>query len=221
MAPDVPEPPHLPHRASTLPRWLEWTTAISALVISVCSIGIALYNARIEARLLKASSYPYVVTGFSDGPGDGADGAPRITVELLNNGAGPADERSLKIKLGDRYVSDVKDLIRTAVGPADADRAVEALGAVYDNEPTRFIASKDHGLVFRIDRTPANAREWDLLDQGMNNQHVDIQACYCSVFDECWAVSRATRKPVKACPRDPEHEFMPKRRAAASPLPPG
>jgi hypothetical protein len=61
-----------------LPRWLEWTTAISALLISVCSIGIAIYNARIESRLLKANSYPYLVAGISDGQLDGPRG-PRAS----------------------------------------------------------------------------------------------------------------------------------------------
>src|ERR1700761_3041976 len=146
MAPEIPEPPHPPHKASSLPRWLEWTTAISALVISVCSIGIAVYNAGIESRLLKANSYPYLVSGFNDANPGGPD---RISIELLNNGVGPADERSLRIKLGGHYISDVKTLVREAVGPAQAEEAVEALQDVHDNEPTRFVASKDHVVVFQ------------------------------------------------------------------------
>ncbi len=71
-----------------LPRWLEWTTAISVLIISVCSIGIAIYNARIESRLLKANSYPYLVAGISDGQLDGRKRPESITIALLNNGVG-------------------------------------------------------------------------------------------------------------------------------------
>ena len=41
MAADIPELLDPPHKASGLPRWLEWTTAISAIIVSVCSIGIA------------------------------------------------------------------------------------------------------------------------------------------------------------------------------------
>ncbi|HEX3888031.1 MAG TPA: hypothetical protein VHW05_11085 [Phenylobacterium sp.] len=218
MAPEVPEPPHAPHHGSSLPRWLEWTTAISALVISVCSIGIAVYNASIESRLLKANSYPYLMAGASDGTPEGQD---RIDIELINNGVGPADERSLKIKLGGRYVTDVPGLIRAAVGPAQGDRVVAALKDVYDNQVTRFIASKDHAMIFRIDKTPQNAREWDLFDQAMNAKGLDIEFCYCSVFNECWSVQRTDRERVKACHRDPTREFMPSRRVAASPLPQG
>jgi len=216
MASDIPEPPNRHRRG--LPHWLEWTTAISALVISVCSIGIAVYNARIESRLLKANSYPYLVSGVSDATPDGPE---RVSIDLLNNGVGPADERSLKIRLGGRYVTDVKSFIRAAVGPADADRAVEMLPDLHDNEPTRFIASKDRAMIFRIDKTPQNARYWQMLDDGMNRQGVRVDYCYCSVFEECWAVEGEARKPVKACVRDSQFEFIPKPKRVASPLPPG
>jgi hypothetical protein len=216
MAPEVPEPPHVPHKSSSLPRWLEWTTAISALVISLCSIGIALYNARIEARLLTANSFPYLVSGVSDALPDGRE---QVIIEFLNNGVGPADERSLKIKVGARYVTSINDLIREVVGPAEAPRAIAELKEVHDNEPTRFIASKDHAMVFRIDKTPQNAAEWDLFDHAMNAKGLTLEYCYCSVFEECWAVNGAARHRVKECVRDPRLEFTPKPREAASPLP--
>jgi hypothetical protein len=208
MAPDAPEPPHLPHKhTSSLPRWLEWTTAISALVISVCSIGIALYNANIESKLLKANSYPYLVSGVTDATLEGRD---RIVIDLINNGVGPGDERSLKIKVGDRYVTDVDDLIRTALAPEDATEARKLLKNVHDNEPTRFVASKDRGLVFQIDKTPENAAYWDKLDRSITTKGWKLEYCYCSVFEECWAVADKARTAVKACVRDEPHEFTPR-----------
>jgi hypothetical protein len=217
MAPDVPEPPHPSHKpSSSLPRWLEWTTAIAALVISISSIGIALYNAGIESRLLKANSYPYLVTGVSDAT---PDGQHRIYIEFINNGVGPADERSLRIRVGGRYVTSVKDLIATALAPTDATEAISKLLDLHDDEPTRFVASKDRALVFRIDETPENARYWDMLDRTITTKSWKVDYCYCSVFEECWAVNDKVRKPVKACVRDEAHEFMPKGRYE-TPLPP-
>lgn len=218
MSPDIPEPPHPPHKGSSLPRWLEWTTAISALVISICSIGIALYNANIESKLLKANSYPYLISGVSDAL---VDGRFRIWIDFMNNGVGPADQRSLKIKVGDRYVTDIQDLIRTALGPDGTAEAVELLRDVHNNVPTRFIASKDRGLVFQIDKTPENARYYDLLDRSISTRSWSLEYCYCSVFEECWAVHDQAHKPVKACVRDEPHEFLPKGHYEAKPSPPG
>ncbi|MBS0362279.1 MAG: hypothetical protein JSR98_12945 [Proteobacteria bacterium] len=216
MPPEIVEPPHQSHRSSSLPRWLEWTTAISALVISVCSIAIALYNANIESKLLKANSYPYLAAGVSDALPDGRE---QLIIEFLNNGVGAAAERSLKIKVGGQYVTDVRGFVRAAMGPDFSDKASGLLLDLHDNEPTRFIAAKDRVTVFRIDKTPQNASYWKQLDDGMNARTVVIEFCYCSVFEECWAVNGEHRERVKACVRDPKLEFIPKPRPAASPLP--
>ncbi len=189
MPPEIIEPPHTAQKASSLPRWLEWTAAISALVISVCSIGIALYNANIESRMLKANSYPYLIGAFDDAA---LEGTERIDVQLRNNG----------------------------VGPAEADKAAAALVDIHDNEPTRFVASKDSVVVFQIAKTAENSREWELLDRGLSAKGVSIDYCYCSVFDECWKVEARIHTPVKACVRDEAREFRPLSRYTASPLPP-
>jgi hypothetical protein len=205
MSPDLPEPPHR-HHGGVLPRWLEWTTAIAALVVSVSSIFIAIRNGDIENRMLKANSFPYLFGGVSDATPEGGD---QISIDFVNNGVGPADERSLKVKVGGRYVTSVKDLIRTAVGPADADKALAVLHDFHNRVPTRFIAAKSQQFVFRIPKTPANSRYWTLLDRTANADSWQMEYCYCSVFEECWAVSREHHVPVKACQRDEPHEFIP------------
>jgi hypothetical protein len=206
MSPDLPEPPHRHHGAG-LPRWLEWTTAIAALVVSVSSIFIAIRNGDIENRMLKASSFPYLYGGVSDAAPDGRD---QISIDFANNGVGPANEESLKVKVGDRYVTSVKDLIRAAVGPADADAATKALMAkeVRNHVPTRFIAAKGDQFVFRIPKTPENSRYWEMLDRSANTPW-RVEYCYCSVFEECWKASDERHVPVKACKRDEPHEFIP------------
>jgi hypothetical protein len=205
MTLDLPEPPHRRH-GGALPRWLEWTTAIAALVVSVSSIFIAIRNGDIENRMLKANSFPYLYGGVSDAAPDGHD---QISIDFVNNGVGPANQQSLKVKVDGRYVTSVKDLIRASVPPADADEAVAVLKNFHNRVPTRFIAAKSDQFVFRIAKTPENARYWALLDNRANDEHWRLEYCYCSVFEECWAISGEDRKPVKACKRDEPHEFLP------------
>jgi hypothetical protein len=203
------EPPHR-HRGGGLPIWLEWITAISALVVSVCSIAIAIHNGQIENKMLKANSFPYLYGGISDATPEGRE---QISIDFVNNGVGPANQKSLKVKVGDRYVTSVKDLIRT-VFPQDVDKATEVLKEIHNRVPTRFVAAKGDQFVFRIAKTPQNARYWDTLDQSYKSSW-SVEYCYCSVFEECWRVKsddRALvddRKPVKECKRDEPHEFIP------------
>ena len=35
-------------------------------------------------------------------------------------------------------------------------------------------------------RTAATAAAWDRLDPGRVSSKLDVNICYCSVFDECW-----------------------------------
>src|SRR5258708_18047659 len=160
MTPDLPEPPHRRHGGG-LPRWLEWTTAIAALVVSVSSIFIAIRNGDIENRMLKANSLPYLFIGVSDVTPEGAD---QISIDLVNNGVGPANEKSLKVKVGDRYVTSVEDLIRTAVGPADAAEAAKVLKDYHNRVPTRFVAAKSDPVVLPIRKKADKARHSEIAN---------------------------------------------------------
>ena len=203
MSLDAPELPHVPHRGSSLPRWLEWTTAISALVISVCSIGVAVYNANIESRLLKANSFPYLIGVASDST---EDGKKQISIDFYNNGVGPADEQSLTLKVDDRYVTSLQGLYAAALGPQDA-AAAAVLHNTRNNLRTRFIAAHGSQFVFRIPKTDDNAAYWEKLDKSQSRWLITY--CYCSVFQECWKVTGEDHSRVKACKRNESTEFTP------------
>jgi len=212
-APPEVHPPHghkKEHGLGRPPAWLEWFTSIAALIVSISSIFIALRHGETMDRLVKANSYPYLIAGVSDAT---LDGRERIYIDFINNGVGPADERSFRIKLGDHYVTSIDDLIRTALGPGEAAAAIPLLTKggveVHNDVPTRFIAPKDKGITFAIDKTPANARYWEMLDATTKTKGWLLEYCYCSVFEECWAVKGNVHTPVKQCVRDEPHEFMP------------
>jgi len=201
---ETPEvhPPHHPHGG--LPGWLEWVTSVSALIVSVTSIVIAVHSGDTMEKLVKANSFPYLIGVASDASPEGAD---RISVDFYNNGVGPADERSLKIKVAGRYVTSIEDLIAAGVGPQDAPAAIGALRSYRNTVRRRFIPAKGDQFVFRISKTDANAALWDKLDRSQSRWLIEY--CYCSVFDECWAVKDEVHTPVKACLRDEPHEFIP------------
>src|SRR5690348_7778606 len=116
MSLDAPPEVHPPHdhkpKGEGLgrpPPWLEWLTSIAALVVSISSIFIAVHHGDTMDRLVKANSFPYVIAGVSDARPDGRES---LYIHLINNGVGPADERSFRIKIGDRYVTSMDELIR-------------------------------------------------------------------------------------------------------------
>jgi hypothetical protein len=127
----------------------------------------------------------------------------------LNRGVGPAHEWSLHVRIGDRYVTSVSDLIATVLGPDQVSEAETALDPMKNSVHTRFIPGGDQQFVFRMTRRPENAQFWDRLNASRANWNVEY--CYCSVFQECWRVPGVWAEPVsvKECPRDEAREFTP------------
>jgi len=197
--------PHMRHHGG-LPRWLELLIAVTALITSISSIAIAVHNGRIMARLVEANSIPYLQGGFSTVTPEGED---VLSLDLINRGVGPAHQKSLRVKVGDRYVKSVSDLLSASLGPDQALEAREALHPIWNRVRTRFIPGGQTQLIFRLKKTAENSRFWDRLSH--DQERWDIEYCYCSVFDECWQVRGKWREPehVRGCSRDESREFLP------------
>jgi len=191
-------------RQEGIPRWLEMAVAVTALITSISSIVLAIGNGNAMDKLVKANSVPYLLGGFSDVT---PEGSRILSLDLVNNGVGPAHEKSLRVKVHGRYVLSSAEFLKAVLGSTDAQQFE---GTVTKNGVrTRFIRGVATQMVFRIPRTPSNASAWERLKD--DESKWDIDYCYCSVFDECWRVSSVWNEPqsVKQCTRDPSHEFMP------------
>lgn len=202
--------PHTRHGGG-LPRWLELAIAITALTTSVSSIVIAIHHGKTMEKLVEANSLPYMQAGFSDAL---IDGKQILSLDLLNRGVGPAHEKSLRVTVDGKYVRSVDELITASLTPEQAAevqkaRADQILRFNKNNVKHRFVPGGDTQLVFRVERTPENARWWDIVDDAQKKWTVSF--CYCSVFDECWFVANkwAEPAPVKECVRDEQNEFTP------------
>lgn len=195
--------PHAQHHRG-LPRWLELLIALTALVTSVSSIVIALHHGKTMEKLVQANSIPYLEGGTGNAT---PEGDLRITMTLRNQGVGPANQQSLRLKVGDRYVTSLNEVARLVYGPKEAKAALAALRFFSIDTDTRFIPANAEQIVFRTPRTEQNARYWDALDRSRRTWRVEF--CYCSVFDECWEVDETSRREVKMCHRDPAREFKP------------
>lgn len=210
--------PHKHHGGGGLPRWLELGIALTALITSISSIFIAVHHGQIMEKLVQANSLPYVQGGVSNITPQGEE---ILSLDLLNRGVGPAHEQSLRVKADGKYVTTVDELLAASLPPdqlAEIDKARKdrIMTIASNNVKHRFIPGGESQLIFRIVKTPQNARYWDMVDKVWHKW--DIEYCYCSVFAECWKVNGffAEPQPVKECLRDEPHEFIPQRNAGQS-----
>jgi len=187
-------------------RALELAVAMAALITSATSIWLSLSQGDDMARLVQAQSWPYLEYESSN---TGETG-PEIDIGVRNAGVGPAKVKSFSILYGGTPVRGWTALIKACCLP-DGTPTGEPLDfpALTDNKMVsskliqRVLRASDTAILLHLPKTGANAALWNKLDDARFK--LELQVCYCSVFDECWISNlRSTeQRQVRTCPVDP------------------
>ena len=194
----VPETELVPEIRKTGHRLADLAVAFSALFVSLCSLGIALHHGRTMQRLVEANSRPFIQITTSNGP-PAADSplGQAFSVLISNPGAGAARVERFSILVDDKPVKDIGEaLLRLAGLPADTKDESAVLGPMTYSAvaPSYLKAGSDQPVLF-WPRTANNAAVWDkYAAAGLNR--VKFEACYCSIFDECWVENSHRFKPT-------------------------
>lgn len=176
---------------------------LSALFISLCSLGLSIHGAHTMERLVQANSRPFVE--FSSGNGHlGEDGrfVGEMKLAIDNPGAGAALIERVSMSIDGKPAADFADALkqfRTGLIAAHQIADGEApVGTVeYSDAATGLLlkAGREQVLL-RWPRTSANAALWDLADAARQSGRFAMQACYCSIFDECWVTTAGRLRPA-------------------------
>ena len=66
-----------------------------------------------------------------------------------------------------------------------------------------------HVLNRMASRAPAKGRDEQAAKLLVENDNLQIELCYCSIYDECWLVDRYNEpKPIAQCNIDQNQRFM-------------
>ncbi len=192
--------------------WAESALAIGAIVIAAASLWVA-YDANLTNRELVASeSWPFLLVYENDA----AAGPPTMSLEVANEGIGPAKLESFQLFWNGKPQRSPWQLLRsccgTALGAAGDPKAHAALyGGIGGTSTTRGFVIRP-GVIFTFlsyQQTPADAPDWTYLKTHLSD--LSFRYCYCSVFNQCWLSSidfkhfgaeRSLNPPeVSVCPR--------------------
>jgi hypothetical protein len=181
-------------------RWIDISVAACALTVSITSLFVAIRHghsmdrmAEANARLVQANSWPLLQRYQSD---VGAQGTRVFSLDVVNNGVGPAKVESLEVSWKGHPVRNPRELLELCcLKAADGKPPFESSGLM--GSVLRA------GEVRPIIEFPEDPEHQQLRD-GLNISLRDISwsACYCSVFDECWLSDLQTLHPptVRECP---------------------
>lgn len=179
-------------------RWLDFTIAAVAIVISLVSLGVGFENARTEQQLVAASSWPFLVYNTSNTQS-------RINMRIGNAGVGPARLKSLTVKYNGQSANGVRDLLYLCCGlpkGASWESVTNSgpFGPVEESRAIGILSPRQSTDLITITRTAQNADMWDRLDRA--RLHLTLEACYCSVLGACWTTDLTPTndpKPVGEC----------------------
>lgn len=162
----------------------EMMVAFSAIFVSIATLFVYMYQARIMQNQLHTSVWPYVEWLYNN-----ADNEFSITVE--NKGIGPAIIKEVTMKLDTQVVRSNSELFKILLG----------------NSNFSFINSTVMGRVIlpgeKVEMVhvydSAAAKAIDSLLLWSNSKHTfELEICYCSVYDDCWKTN-GTKAQVSQC----------------------
>jgi hypothetical protein len=200
MSLDVETPESHAHKTGH--KWIDMAVAFSALFISVVSLGIAILHGRTmekmadaNARLVAANSWPFLSFGAGWVT---TNGVTRLHMQVGNSGVGPAKIESAELVWkGVAYRTDPEFLKACC----DFD---PASGTPFDSTLLSNEVLRAGGNIRFLEFTqPASPAVFSALQRAVLSRDLQLNICYCSIFDECWKSDLTTLslnpEPVPAC----------------------
>lgn len=160
--------------------------AVFAVALSVAAILVSLLEVSAARDQQKSSVWPYVdIKGSYSEQG--------FEIGLTNKGVGPARLGAVNLLLDGKPVTDLDTVILELVGKENAFS--------YENYRA---SNPSFNVISRTESVNLFSVRWEprtrLLMENWEDR-VDINICYCSIYDECWEASlqNVTAKPVQVC----------------------
>jgi hypothetical protein len=184
---------------------LDFFIAIAALLISALTAGTLIYQTRVSRDQFAETIWPYLTLGT-------IYGVNGETIELTNDGLGPALVRSAQLKVDGIAVRGWNDYFATLANDPDlrpifehtraavaAGKAKTATLSSSSIGPSSTLRPGDSQTLLKIvlaDEVPTRA---------LTKHSVTIGLCYCSLNKTCWTLYATSGKmgsdprPVSAC----------------------
>jgi hypothetical protein len=157
--------------------------ALSALVLSVVSMFIAIENHHAMKQLVTANSWPYLRHDSSNVSGDGDN---EIDLALTNAGIGPALIEKFTLSYQGMPIKNKSDLLLHCCVKDFNDPVVRKADIITGEMNGRAVSPREKVDFLKMrkpDQEPLVAM-WEKLDQA--RFHLVTAVCYRSVFGEHW-----------------------------------
>ncbi len=156
----------------------EYIVAFAAVLLSLCALGVSIYQTRIMSQQQANSVWPYVQL---------VNSMTKDYVEIMveNKGVGPAKIIDVTYQLDGQLKERITALLNEVL-------ETDTLSYMYSDIGTLVLAPGERHLLFKIN-APHSKKIWASLDRW------DISLCYCSVQHDCWTLDGIYSRPIRGC----------------------
>jgi hypothetical protein len=167
--------------------------ALTALLVSIASIIIAIQNESNMRRLVTANSWPYIFLG----QGNVKNGEAIVHFDVKNAGIGPATLEKLVVTYDGKAVGTSAELITLCCASAGGRDAI--VHPDIELVQGRVFTPREETSFFSVRKNDTDGPMWEKLNA--ERFKVGMSVCYSSVFGEHWINSSAKPNPVgvKSC----------------------
>jgi hypothetical protein len=195
------ETPHVHHgRHEDRHRWLDIGLAVAVVLVSLGSLYVSLHTGRTmeqlveqNSRLVRANSVPLLQF---DAGNINDKGQPEIYLAVRNAGTGPARIVWFELLQDGKPVHNVRELLPKDF-KLDQPHGTIITGGI---APSMMPAGEQRKLLTWAEpRESAALPAWSHINKVRND--LKVEACYCSLFDECWLTNASADvpRPVATC----------------------
>lgn len=142
--------------------------SVMAILVSLGSMFVYVYQARIMQEQQKASSWPYIEALPSRGP-------QGLSLIVTNKGTGPAIVKNVILRLGDEEFKSLDSLFKAVTDSSFADFG-------YSTVNRRVIAPGEMIEAFMITDEEIGNR----ISKVLSTRGFEYEICYCSIYKDCW-----------------------------------
>lgn len=172
--------------------------AVTGFFVAIVALYAALNEADAVRKQQQASVLP-VIQLFNSF--DRSEDTMFFTWQMINDGIGPGRIKAMRVTVDGEPVVRLSEMLTKTVGPGDyGDVPISSISG-------RMIRPGQSVIFFDL----TGYREDVLRTFLANWQRVNIEYCYCSVFDQCWTPSERFNEgpqPVKQCPDYGDEQFL-------------
>ena len=172
---------------SKMSSYSQTLVGLSAIILSVCALGVSIYQAKIMRETQRATVWPFIEILPSNYGGE-------TSLGVYNKGIGPAMIQTVYLTVDDKPFQNWRQLF-------DHYATDDKIPFTWSSISGRVLAPND--LIKAIQLESEDARAFQSVMGTM-----ELNICYCSVYKECWNTNlKRETTETDSCPINLETGF--------------